>query len=74
VYITGADFLKGDNLSVEIGGNKAELLNYYNTGKIRIRIPANSTPGKYDVVFTNGDGQKVTVVDGYEYLAPIIVN
>ena len=70
VYINGANFVKGDNLSVEIGGNKVELLDYYDTGKIRVRIPANSTPGKYDVVVTNGDGQKVTVVDGYEYLAP----
>ncbi len=31
---------------------------------------ANSTPGKYDLVFTNGDGQKVTIKEGYEYIAP----
>jgi len=74
VYILGTNFVNGDDLSVEIGGNKVDLLNYYNTGKIRVRIPSNSTPGKYDVVVTNGDGQKVTVVDGYEYLAPITVN
>ena len=70
VYINGANFLNGNELSVEIGGNKVNSIYLHNSNKIRIETPANSTPGKYDVVVTNGDGQKVTIKEGYEYITP----
>jgi uncharacterized protein YegL/3D (Asp-Asp-Asp) domain-containing protein len=71
INIYGTNFINGDDLSVEIGGNKAHLENFYGSTKLRVKAPANSTPGKYDIVFTNGDGQKLTIKEGYEYLTPI---
>ncbi len=70
INIYGTNFLNSNDLSVEIGGNKAPLEYFYGSKKLSIKVPANSTPGKYDVVFINGDGQKLTVKDGYEYLTP----
>ncbi|HBA02684.1 MAG TPA: cell shape-determining protein, partial [Clostridium sp.] len=70
VYIEGSNFVNGSGLQVTIGNNKAEIVNFYDGNKIRIKVPANSTPGKYDVTMVNGDGQIFTITEGYEYLTP----
>lgn len=70
VYIDGLNFINGGNFQVKIGENPAELLNFYGPNRIRIRVPANTAPGKYDVTIVNGDGETFTLPEGYEYLTP----
>ena len=66
VTITGTGLRSG--LTVTVGGNEAQIYNYYDSTRIRIRIPAAVDAGMVDVILTNPDGQQVTVTEGYEYL------
>jgi uncharacterized protein YegL len=70
VYIEGENFVYDTKLQVKIGENPGEGLYFFGPNKIRIKVPANATPGKYDVTIVNGDGQTFTLPEGYEYLAP----
>ncbi|WP_346890169.1 IPT/TIG domain-containing protein [Clostridium sp. UBA1056] len=70
IYITGENFVNGTNFQVSIGGNKAQLINFYGSTRINVRVPANVNPGKYDVTIINGDGKTITLPEGYEYLTP----
>lgn len=70
IYITGENFVNSENLQVKIGENPAEGLYFYGADRIRVKAPANTTPGKYDVTIVNGDGKIVTLPEGYEYLTP----
>lgn len=68
IYIEGKNFAKG--ITVTIGGNTAEVVNYYSPLKIRVKVPAADTPGKVDVTVTNLDGKTASLAEGYEYLTP----
>ncbi|MGL6174144.1 MAG: IPT/TIG domain-containing protein, partial [Cellulosilyticaceae bacterium] len=68
IYIEGKNFAKG--ITVTIGGNPAEVINYYSPLKIRVKVPEADTPGKVDVIVTNLDGKSASLVEGYEYLTP----
>ena len=64
LYIEGNNFKSG--LVVRFGSEEAELLNYYNETKIRVRTPANSV-GVVDVTVENPDGQSATLSDAFTY-------
>ncbi|MGN0598418.1 MAG: IPT/TIG domain-containing protein [Oscillospiraceae bacterium] len=67
VKILGSNF-RGNytNVSVEIGGQKARITSVSSTSVI-FYVPALAA-GTYDVVFTNKDGTKATVTNGFTYV------
>lgn len=71
VTIDGKEFENG--LVVKFGDKEAQLLNYYSSSRIRVRVPAGDSEGSVDVTIENPSGKKATLSDGYTYKpAPII--
>lgn len=66
VYIDGKNFLEG--LEVTFDGQIAQVANYYNTTRIRVKVPTGTNPGAVDVMVTNPDGQSGIATGGYTYL------
>ncbi len=68
VYVLGSGFVSGAkydilNSSGDVVYPDLALNYYYRATKVRLRFPANITPGMYKVVMKNPDGQKSNVVD-----------
>lgn len=69
VTITGTNFVSGGSFGVTIGGAAATSVVRVDATHITAVTPAG-TAGAQDVVITNNDGQSVTAVGAYTYVAP----
>ncbi|EQB88551.1 uncharacterized protein YegL [Clostridium punense] len=68
VYIYGNGFQSG--AQVKVGNQDAMQIILVENTRIRIKVPAFSTPSTVDVTVSNPDGQTCTFTKGYTYLAP----
>lgn len=68
VYIEGVYFAPDSRFF--FGGFEAQLLNYYNPNRVRVRAPESPVAGAVDVQVVNADGSEFTLEQGYTYEAP----
>ncbi|MGG1877323.1 IPT/TIG domain-containing protein [Paenibacillus cisolokensis] len=67
IVINGANF---NSSSVVYINNVAVQTIFYSASELRARVPQALQPGPVNVQVINGDGQEVTVIDGFSYNAP----
>ena len=65
IIIYGKNFEEG--LTVKFGNNTAKLLNYYDSNRIRVKVPAGTNPGSVDIIIENPSGKIATLSNGYVY-------
>lgn len=72
VVVTGTGFDAG--ITVTVGG-AAAVVAFQSSTQITVTTPALASAATVDVdmVFTNGDGQSVTLADGFRYNAPVLI-
>lgn len=68
IYLIGKNFDK--NVKIFFGNEEAILNSYTNGSKIRVDVPAATTPGLVSVKAENPDGSVSVLTDAYEYLTP----
>lgn len=68
VYVEGTEF--ASEAIVMFGSNQAQVLNYYGSTRMRVRVPASDVSGPVDVTVINPSGKQAVLPDGFTYLAP----
>ncbi|GAB1530864.1 MULTISPECIES: IPT/TIG domain-containing protein [Brevibacillus] len=65
VFLDGKKFAQG--VKVYFGGVEAALSSYYSDARIKVKVPAATTPGPVEVKVINPDGENISIKDGYTY-------